>query len=105
MSWEHDLAKSINSVPPPSLSAGWYRGTVVSPIRTFDPETGDPVYTGPLIISAFRGELTFEGDRLFRLSGGLPLYNGLTVALMGDVFSKGVGAQNVLVLGVVESAV
>lgn len=102
MAWEHRIAKQLNAGKPTG-SPAWFSGQVLSPVRHVDPETGKATFSGPLIISAYNGEVMLQGRLLRKLGhiGPEDLYDGLTVALLGNVFAGDPGSQTVLVLGVI----
>lgn len=102
MAWEHLIARQLKAGQAPS-SPAWFAGDVVSPTRHVDPTTGKVTLSGPLIVSCYKGEVMLQGSRLRKLGyiGGEDLYEGLTVALLGDVFSGWAGSQTVLILGVI----
>lgn len=108
MSWEHDLAREFRGRDNKS-SPAWFRGEVISPIRWWDEDHWE--YEGPLIISCFGGQVMLKSGQLQSLAGvpaaaGIErLYNGVSVALTGNLFSGDPGALKVLILGVVQDAV
>lgn len=102
MAWEHKIARQLKAGQTPS-SPAWFAGDVISPTRHVDPETGKVTLSGPLIISCYKGEVMLQGSRLRKLGslGREDLYEGMTVALLGNVFSGEAGSQTVLILGVI----
>lgn len=109
MSWEHTIAKELRNRDNRDDPA-WFTGRVLSPVRHED-EEGHVTYSGPLIISAYDGAVMLRSGQLVQLArtaqapGIDRLYEGLSVALLGDIFSGEPGSLQVLVLGVVQDAV
>lgn len=99
MSWEHQIAKQFKQRDNPSTYA-WFAGEVQSPIRTVD-DKGNESFRGPLIVSAFGGEVILRADQLRVLDHVPQVYAPQTVALVGDPFGKSAGGQTILLLGVI----
>lgn len=91
MDWAMQMAAQVRR--PKTSTSPWWVGRVVSPIREINPQTGAVKYHGPLIINV--GEFSLRADRLTLLEHYDQLYDGLQVALVGDI----PGNQNFLVAG------
>lgn len=94
MDWAVSMAKQVKR--PQASPSPWWIGRVVSPIREIDPQTGAVKYHGQLIVKV--GEFTLMSDRLTLLDHYDQLYDGLNVALIGNI----PGNQNFLIVGVLK---
>lgn len=99
MSWEHQIAKQFKDRDNPTTYA-WFAGKVQSPIRTVN-NKGEVSYSGPLIVSAFDGQIILRAEQLRTLDHVPQVYAPQTVALVGDPFGKSAGGQTILLLGVI----
>lgn len=99
MAWEHQIAQQFKERDNPDTYA-WFSGRVQSPVRTVN-DKGEVKFSGPLIVSAFGGEVILREEQLRVLSHVPQVYAPQTVALVGDPFGKSAGGQVVLVLGVI----
>lgn len=99
MSWEHQIAKQFKDRDNPTTYA-WFAGKVQSPIRTVNSK-GEVSYSGPLIVSAFDGQIILRAEQLRTLDHVPQVYAPQTVALVGDPFGKSAGGQTILLLGVI----
>lgn len=99
MSWEHQIAKQFKERDNPTTYA-WFAGKVQSPIRTVN-NKGEVSYSGPLIVSAFDGQIILRAEQLRTLGHVPQVYAPQTVALVGDPFGKSAGGQTILLLGVI----
>ena len=99
MSWEHQLAKQFKERDNPTTYA-WFAGEVQSPVRITN-DKGEVSYSGPLIVSAFGGEVILRAEQLRVLDHVPQVYAPQTVALVGDPFGKSAGGQTILLLGVI----
>ena len=104
MAWEHLMAQELKKRDNKPSSV-WNTGDVISPVMHVNPETEEVTYEGPLIISCCGGEVMLRSDRLLQLSAEERYHAGQKVALLGDLFGGGPGAQRILILGVVTNAV
>ena len=104
MSWEHDMAKELNSNRNRNDPV-WFSGKVLSPSVTGWSEDGTPVLSGSLQVSAYDGQLMLDGSHLRVLTSAGAVYQGQTVALLGNPFGKSPGSQKILILGVIGDAV
>lgn len=108
MGWNHKLARELRRRDNPTGPA-WFRGEVLSPVRTED-EEGRVTYEGPLIISCYDGDVMLREEALWSLAGTVTaagyerLYQGLSVALTGNLFSGTAGSLQILILGVIQHA-
>ena len=71
-----------------------------SPIRTVN-NKGEVSYSGPLIVTAFDGQIILRAGQLRVLDHVPQVYAPQTVALVGDPFGKSAGGQTILLLGVI----
>lgn len=99
MSWEHQIAKQFKERDNPTTYA-WFAGKVQSPIRTVN-NKGEVSYSGPLIVSAFDGQIILRAEQLRPLDHVPQVYAPQTVALVGDPFGGSAGGQTILLLGVI----
>lgn len=99
MSWEHQIAKQFKDRDNPTTYA-WFAGKVQSPVRTVN-NKGEVSYSGPLIVSAFDGQIILRAEQLRTLGHVPQVYAPQTVALVGDPFGKSAGGQTILLLGVI----
>lgn len=99
MSWEHQIAKQFKDRDNPTTYA-WFAGKVQSPIRTVN-NKGEVSYSGPLIVTAFDGQIILRAEQLRTLGHVPQVYAPQTVALVGDPFGKSAGGQTILLLGVI----
>lgn len=99
MSWEHQIAKQFKDRDNPTTYA-WFAGKVQSPIRTVNSK-GEVSYSGPLIVTAFDGQIILRAEQLRTLDHVPRVYAPQTVALVGDPFGKSAGGQTILLLGVI----
>lgn len=99
MSWEHQIAKQFKERDNPTTYA-WFAGKVQSPVRTVN-NKGEASYSGPLIVTAFDGQIILRAEQLRTLGHVPQVYAPQTVALVGDPFSKSAGGQTILLLGVI----
>lgn len=99
MSWEHQIAKQFKERDNPTTYA-WFAGTVQSPIRSVN-DKGEASFHGPLIVTAFDGQIILRDRQLRTLDHVPQVYAPQTVALVGDPFGKSAGGQTILLLGVI----
>lgn len=99
MSWEHQIAKQFKDRDNPTTYA-WFAGTVQSPIRSVN-DKGEVSFHGPLIVTAFDGQIILRDRQLRTLDHVPQVYAPQTVALVGDPFGKSAGGQTILLLGVI----
>lgn len=104
MAWEHKLAKMMKTTAPAS-SPVWFEGDVLSPQVVRDKDGNITKYVGPLVISCADGAIMLNRDRLMQRADDARYYAGQHVALLGDLFGSGAGAQNFLILGVIHRAI
>lgn len=103
MGWEHLMAKELRKRDNRSPTV-WSTGQVLSPTVKRDPNTGEKIYEGPLIVSCADGAVMLQTDRLWQLPTEERYHEGQTVALLGDLFG-GAGSQMILILGEVSHAI
>lgn len=99
MSWEHQIAKQFKERDNHTTYA-WFAGKVQSPIRTTN-DKGEEIFSGPLIVSTFDGQVILRAEQLRVLNHVPQVYAPQTVALVGDPFGKSAGGQTILLLGVI----
>ena len=101
MAWEHKIAEQLNRGQKKG-GMTWFSGQVLSPCPVLhsNPDgTTSIVYEGPLIVSCFAGSVMLQGSRLTQFAEQTQLVQGMTVALLGDLFSHEAGSQKILILG------